>query len=117
MATRNFKVLGFSISGEIDLHHLVDLEAHLTTNPAPPTLGKSTAGRRRIGEMFPAAPLAFEVFFDLFRSFLDLVPVMKVAPCSVVVLPVKFGDHRRWSESGCVVARPALLGGVVCPVV
>jgi hypothetical protein len=43
--------LGFLNSGEIDLDHLVDLEALFTMKPAPPTLGKSTVGRRRIEEM------------------------------------------------------------------
>ena len=58
-ATRLFKILGFSISGKIGPHHLVDLEAHLTTNPTPPTLGKTTTGRRRIGELFPARAAGF----------------------------------------------------------
>jgi hypothetical protein len=96
-ATRNFKVLGVLISGEIDLHHLVDLEALLTTNSAPPESGQTTAGRRQIGEMFPAAPPVFEVFFDLFRSVFDFIPVMKVDAGIVAHLVLKFCDHRRWS--------------------
>ncbi|KAK9922169.1 hypothetical protein M0R45_030649 [Rubus argutus] len=74
--------------------------------------------------MFPANPPDFEVHFDLFRSLFDLVPVMKVASCAVASLPVKFGDHRRWSETRCVrctrrrfgrrvAARPAFSGKVV----
>jgi hypothetical protein len=116
--------LGFSISGEIGLHHLVDLEAHLTTNPAPPILGKTTAGRRRIGKLFPAGLPALEVILDLFRSLFDLVSVMKVDLHVLMVLLVKFCDHRRWSVRRSVGstrrrlgwrvrARPAFSGEVV----
>ena len=109
-ATRLFKILGFSISGKIGPHHLVDLEAHLTTNPTPPTLGKTTTGRRRIGELFRRGLPAFEVFLDLFRPFLDFVPVKKVDLRIVFVLVLKFRDHRRWSESGCVLCTRRRLG-------
>ena len=49
---------------------------------------------------------------------------MKVVPHVVIVMSVKFGDHRRWSESEVRgvhapplrAARPASFGGVVSPI-
>jgi hypothetical protein len=66
-ATGFFKVLGFLISSEIGLHHLVDLEALLTTNPGPPTLGKFIAGRRQIVKKTIPATVDY---FGIFRHFL-----------------------------------------------
>jgi hypothetical protein len=42
---------------------------------------------------------AFEVFSGHFQPYFDLAPVIKVDPYIVMVLSIKFGDHRRWSES------------------
>ena len=105
----------------------MDLEALLTTNSSPPESDQTITGRRRIGELSPAGLPAFEVILDLFRPFLGLVPVMKVDLRIVFVLVLKFRDHRRWSESGCVrctrrrlgrrvAARPAFSGEGVWPV-
>ena len=43
-------------------------------------------------------PSALKVKFDPLDFELALVPSIKVVPGIVVKLPVKFGDHRRWSE-------------------
>ena len=40
----------------------------------------------------------FEVKSGHFRLLFDLALVMKVDPYVVMVLSVKFGDHRRWLE-------------------
>ena len=60
-------------------------------NSWPDGAGNATCIRRPIS--------AFEVVFDPFQSLFDLVPVMKNVVLVVMVLVLKFGDHRRWLES------------------
>ena len=40
---------------------------------------------------------------------------MKNVGLVVIVLVLKFGDHRRWSEPAHVAARPASIGGPIWP--
>jgi hypothetical protein len=92
------------------------------TSPAPRR--RRTAEIRR--ETRGGVQSAFEVLSGHFRPSFDLVPVLKNVAGIVVNLVLKFGDHRRWSESERVgltrrrlgrrvAARPASHGGRAWP--
>ena len=56
------------------------------------------AGGRRIDGLKIRPPSALKVKFDPLDFELALVPSIKVVPGIVVIMPVKFGDHRIWSD-------------------
>jgi hypothetical protein len=125
-AAKILTTMGLHVSGQIGRNTQGDLEAPGQADPAPPFPTKSVAGRRRIKKLFPASQPGFEAILDPFRSFLDLVSVMKNDPCVVMMFVLKFHDHRRWLDRRSVgltrrrlgrrvAARPASLGGPVWP--
>jgi hypothetical protein len=87
------------VFGIIDHDHLRDLEAHLTRNPAPPTLGESTAGRRRIEEMSNSGHRRpFRVIFETFQFVLAYMVVVKNVAGVLMNTVLNFGgDQRRWT--------------------
>ena len=87
------------VSGVFDHYHLRDLEAHLTRNAAPPTLGKSTPGRRRIEEMSNSGHRRpFWVIFETFQFVLAYVVVVKNVAGMLINTVLNFGgDRRRWT--------------------
>ena len=86
-------------SGHLSLEALLGFEALTPTSSQPPVLSNLVAGRRRIEHLKFRPPRASRGNSDHFQPELDLVIVMEVVAGVVMQVVLKFGDHRRWSES------------------